>query len=106
MHERGREGDRDGTRVGFINKFRHIYLHTWKFHFHSQDQIQSRRLSQLFSGFHTKINDILPILVKFCKFWKHNYDRNISYIQYVIYVTAYKLHCEDIHASLIFHRLV
>ena len=41
-----------------------FYLHTWKFHFHSQDQIQSRRLSQLFSGFHTKINDILPISSK------------------------------------------
>jgi len=42
-----------------------FYLHTWKFHFHSQDQIQSRRLSQLFSGFHTRIHNILPILVKF-----------------------------------------
>ena len=32
---------------------------------------------------------------------------NISHIsEDVIYVTAYKLHCEDIHASLIFHRLV
>ena len=32
---------------------------------------------------------------------------NISQIsEDVIYVTAYKLHCEDIHASLIFHRLV
>ena len=40
-------------------------LHTSKFHFHSQDQMKSRILSELFSGFHTRIHDILPILVKF-----------------------------------------
>ena len=51
---------------GFDQQVSSVFiLHTWKFHFHSQDQIESRTLSQLFSGFHTKSHDILLILVKF-----------------------------------------
>jgi hypothetical protein len=88
------------NQTGLINKFRQ-YLSS-----------QSRP---------DEISDIISIILRFShkNTWYITYFSkgfasfgniimtNISHIsEDVIYVTAYKLHCEDIHPSLIFHRFV